>query len=210
MFTGIIEDIATVKAAGSAKLTITTRLDDIRTGDSVAVNGVCLTATSIAGSNGALTIAFDYSPETASRTNLGELSADSCVNIERALKVGDRLGGHFLTGHIQETGKLEHIRQQGEFVVLNFSCSADFSRYLVDKGSVGIDGISLTVVEPGERSFSAAVIPHTIEQTCLRFRKPGSVVNIEPDLIAKYVENILSKRNERKPLTAEFLKQNGF
>ena len=211
MFTGIVEDIGTVRSRQPALLSIDTRLDDIKIGDSVAVNGVCLTARSVASKGGDVAgITFDFSPETACRTNLENLSAGAQVNLERALKVGDRLGGHFLTGHVETTGKLLKKKAQGEFTLLTFALPDEMARYVASKGSVGVDGISLTVADVMASAFSVAVIPHTIEHTTLMFRRIGDAVNLEPDILAKYVERIFTSTPPQNGMTRGFLAQHGF
>lgn len=210
MFTGIIEEVGTVTAVRTGLLAVRTALTGIMVGDSVAVEGACLTVRTIsAPSKQGAEITFDASPETISRTTLKGLKPGSPVNLERAMKADGRLGGHIMTGHVEGTGALERSRPEGNSVVMRFSAPAEVLKYAVPKGSIGVDGISLTVVEKGDGWFTAAVIPHTVENTTLRFKKPGSGVNLEPDILAKYVENAVTPENTAK-LTREFLKENGF
>jgi len=209
MFTGIIEDVGTILTVGSTVLTVKTCLGEIRPGDSVAVNGTCLTATRITPLQaGKFTVDFDYSPETGQRTTIKDLKPQARVNLERALKVGDRLGGHFLTGHVETTGTLLKAARLQDSYELAFSLPEDLRKYVVSKGSIGIDGISLTVADRNEASFTVAVIPHTMEHTTLHYKKAGDQVNLEPDILAKYVENIMESK--KKGLTMEFLGENGY
>lgn len=210
MFTGIIEDIATITRVGQDSFTLTTRLDSIRTGDSVAVSGVCLTVSSMVQKEKNARLNFDFSPETADRTTIGDLRAGSVVNIERALRADGRFGGHLMTGHVEGTTVLRQRRQEGNSQVLIFSAVRELARYVVPKGSVGIDGISLTVVESTEEFFSVSLIPYTVAQTTLREKAVGQRVNVEPDLLAKYAERLLAGSAPRKPVTEETLRQNGF
>lgn len=212
MFTGIIEELGTVKANKPGILEVQTGLAGIKLGDSIAINGICLTARTISASNkGFSDIGFDASPETVSRTNLAGLKPGSKVNLERAMLSGGRFGGHMMTGHVEQTGKLAKIKKEGNSLVLTFSAPPDIVKYAVPKGSIGIDGISLTVVERLENGFSVSIIPHTFENTIFKFRKTGDKVNIEPDILAKYVENMLqSGVLKTDNLTEEFLKENGF
>lgn len=199
MFTGIIETVAKVTAVSSGKLAIALPADwALADGESVAVNGACLTVT--AHKPGAAV--FAVSPETFSRTTLGALKPGSPVNLERALAVGARLGGHFVTGHIDGTARLIAARDEGNSRVIEVEKPAD--AVMVEKGSVALDGISLTVYDIRPGSFKAAVIPHTWENTALKLRKPGDLLNIEFDILGKYAA-------ARAPgITKDFLKENGF
>ncbi len=214
MFTGLIETVGTVARIeqGStvarlwASATFTT--DDVALGDSIAVNGVCLTVTKISGT----TYEFDVSPETVHRTSLRQLSAGSQINIERALRVGDRLGGHLVTGHVDCLATIVERREQSGNWLFRFQLPAPWLRYLVAKGSVTIDGISLTVNELTPDGFTINVIPHTAKQTTLVNRRPGEQVNIETDIIGKYVERLLQP-NAPPPAEnrlADLLAQSGF
>lgn len=209
MFTGIVEDIGCIKDIARSRLTIRTRLSGVSAGDSIAVNGICLTVTGIGGGKEPL-LSFDFSPETASRTTLGRMSAGERVNVERALKAGDRIGGHFLTGHIEGIGEIISSEPQGNARLFTFSLPPGLCRYVIPKGSVGVDGISLTVTDVGRSRFSAAVIPHTLRHTTLGDKKPGAPVNLEPDILAKYVENSRVLRERPQTITRDFLKENGF
>lgn len=194
MFTGLVEDIGKVKSlklsSKGGVLIVETSLDDIRVGDSVSVNGVCLTVTKLEGKE----ISFDLSPETLKRSNLGILSAGDPVNLERAVKVGDRLGGHILAGHVDFTSRVVSLKSLGEHYELKIYVPDAWLVYFVEKGSVGIDGISLTINSLEENLLHINIIPHTYENTNLKYRKDGDYVNVEVDLLGKYVINYLYKR----------------
>jgi riboflavin synthase len=177
---------------------------DVKIGDSIAVNGVCLTATTDQGS-----IVFDVSPETMKSTNLGELKVNQKVNLERALRLSDRLGGHIVTGHVDAVGKIRERRPEGEYTFYTFDAPPEVLRYIVKKGSVAIDGISLTVTGLDSGSFSVAIIPHTLTATNLGDKNKGSSVNIEIDIIGKYVEKFLGNKDNSKGLES-LLKEEGF
>ena len=193
MFTGLIEDVGRVyrwQLRGRAgKLTFSTRLSsgEIKLGSSIAVNGTCLTV--VTKSKGRLTV--DVSPETMARTNLNEVSVGDPVNLERPLRLMDRLGGHLVTGHVDGVGTIKAIRNRGEFTFFEFEATMAIYRMLVPKGSVALDGISLTVNECKKRCFSIAIIPFTLQHTNLHRRRVGDKVNIETDLIGKYVQQLL-------------------
>lgn len=199
MFTGIIEAVEKVKSLSPGKLEVSVPSDwQLAEGESVAVNGACLTVT---GHRRGWT-AFAVSPESISRTTLSQLKAGSLVNLERALAVGSRVGGHFVTGHIDGTARLISARDDGNSRVLEVERPA--GAVLVEKGSVALDGISLTVYAVTPSSFKAAVIPHTWEHTALKNLKPGSLLNIEYDILGKYAAA------KTPGITKEFLKENGF
>ncbi len=211
MFTGIIEEIGTVKqiqtAAASCILTVsaTAVLKDIRIGDSIAVNGACLTVCRFdAGS-----FTADVMPETMRRTNLGRLRPGSSVNLERAMSANGRFGGHIVTGHIDGTGTVSRTKREENAVWVTVRADAEILRYIVEKGSVAIDGISLTVARVTEQDFSVSVIPHTGKETTLLSRQPGDAVNLECDIIAKYTEKLL-KPQKSGGITEAFLMQHGF
>jgi len=215
VFTGLIEDLGKVRelvrAATHCRLTIETALpsSEIKLGESIAVNGVCLTVVRA----GEGFFAADVSPETLQRSGLAGLRPGSRVNLERALRLSDRLGGHLVSGHIDTVATLAARRQQGNAVYFSFSLDPGYHRYLVEKGSICIDGISLTVNELTPEGFTVTIIPHTLEQTTLQFCQPGDVVNIETDLIGKYVERLLnpdSTTSPREPLSLEYLAKHGF
>jgi riboflavin synthase len=212
MFTGLIEDIGRVTAVerrgAAAVLALTTALPvtEIAIGDSLAVNGACLTVT--AKSGGALT--FDVSPETIASTTIGSLRAGSSVNLERALRLGDRMGGHIVTGHIDCIGRLARIRELSGNRLLEFTLPAESARYLIIKGSVAIDGISLTVNSVASDGFSVNIIPHTQTATTLTAIKAGDSVNIETDIIGKYLERLAAPWKPGGGLSMTTLAENGF
>jgi riboflavin synthase len=215
MFTGLIEDLGTVrelrKGSDSARLSVATAIpmDELELGASIAVNGICLTVTNFGGGS----FTADVSPETLGRSNLGALLPGSRVNLERALRLGDRLGGHWVSGHVDAVGTLEQAQRDGNAWRLTFRLPTEVNRYVVEKGSVAIDGISLTVNSVGDETFSVAIIPHTLALTTLKEAKVGARVNIETDILGKYVERLLgrSPRGEsRAPVDLEFLAKHGF
>lgn len=191
MFTGIVQAVGVVRSIQGAELRVvapdTFAPDGFELGESIAVNGVCLT---VVFSDGVL--AFDVSPESFARTSLGDLETGSPVNLERAMSAGGRFGGHVVQGHVDAAGTVVSIEPQGEFVVIRFQAPAEYDRYLIDKGSVTIDGISLTVVEPKNGAFDVWLVPHTLQNTNLHAKRPGDRVNMEFDVIAKYVEKLLA------------------
>lgn len=202
MFTGIIEDLGTIDSIrGSeqgAVLTIKTALPlaRVRIGDSIAVNGACLTVTH----KGRGTIAMDVSAETLRRTTLGGLGAGDPVNLERCLTLNKLIGGHLVSGHVDGVGRVVDVALEGDSRLFTFEVGADQARYLIEKGSIAIDGVSLTVFGIERRRFRCALIPHTLRMTTLGQREPGAAVNVESDMLAKYVERILGTRSET-PLT---------
>ncbi|MDR2860366.1 MAG: riboflavin synthase [Elusimicrobiota bacterium] len=204
MFTGIIEDIGTVKNISGSKIIIETKLDDIKIGDSISVNGVCLTVTHFDGSFSA-----DYSPQTDRLTNLSLLKSGSRVNLERALTLSSRLGGHIVLGHIDGTGKIENIEKQDKFFKISFSCDDNLSKYCVDKGSIAIDGISLTLSCVSKNAFEIFIIPQSFNNTALQYKKENSIVNIETDIISKYLEKIEQNKKSGADLF-NALKESGF
>ncbi len=217
MFTGIVQGLGTVKSvkkmAEGSVLAIAPDfvLEDPEEGESIAVNGVCLTATTISGDF----FTADVSPETLSRSTLGELGPGSRVNLERALRLSDRLGGHIVSGHIDCTGQVLERKELRQFTLFRFRIDAKYDRYLIEKGSVTIDGISLTVNSCTSGEFSVAIIPHTLSITTLGFRKVGDRVNIEVDVIGKYVEKLLQGGMDagaagEGSLDTEFLAKYGF
>lgn len=196
MFTGLVEALGTVEettptGAGRRLRIVEARLaPELTLGESVSVNGTCLTVIA----QDASSFAFDVGPETLVRTNLGELKAGDRVNLERSLRFSDRLGGHLVQGHVDGTGQIDSRQEQGEWVLMWFRCSEHLAAQMVPKGSVAVDGISLTLVEVEEKRFSIALIPHTLAQTTLGFKEDGATVNLETDLLAKYVWKYLQLR----------------
>ena len=212
MFTGLIEDIGTVvsfsRRGAAGVLTISTALPvrEIALGDSIAVNGVCLTATSCAGT----AVTFDVSPESLSCTTLGALKTGGKVNLERAMRLGDRMGGHIVTGHVDCIARLARISEVSGNHILEFTLPPETARYLIAKGSVAIDGISLTVNRAGTSDFSVNIIPLTRTATTLAGLKVGDAVNIETDIIGRYVERLLQPGSGNSGLTVKTLAENGF
>lgn len=198
MFTGLVETQGTVERLETrgpgVRLYVRAHsvADDAQLGDSIALNGCCLT---VVERNGDL-LAFDAGTETLGRTNLGRLAAGSRVNLERSLRVGDRLGGHYVTGHIDATGALDERIDEGEWSKFWFRAPPALTRQMVSKGSIAVDGVSLTLVDVEAERFSVALIPHTLEVTTLGQLQPGDPVNLETDLLAKYVEKQLTVRAE--------------
>lgn len=207
MFTGIIEEIGQLKSLNGGRIEIICSevLSDIKIGDSVCTNGICLTVTDFTNSF----FAADVMPETIRRTSLSELNSGGLVNLERALKLGDRFGGHILSGHIDGVGKITGIHPEGNAIIINITASNNLLKQIAAKGSVALDGISLTVVDAGADNFSVSMIPHTREVTNFKFKRVGNLVNIETDVLAKYVERLLTF-NTTAELTREFLTENGY
>ncbi|MGR3319690.1 MAG: riboflavin synthase [Candidatus Anammoxibacter sp.] len=213
MFTGIIEHLGKVEntTRKPASMVISVNIgeltNDVKEGDSISVNGICLTVTTIKGS----VVTFDVLQETLSRTSLKDIKVSEKVNIERALKVGDRMGGHFVTGHIDGTGVIaKKIKQPGQ-TTLWVEVSSKLGQLMIEKGSIAIDGISLTLVEVKDTSFSVALIPYTLSETTLGFRDVGNIVNLELDMIGKWVKKIVSTEHDHSSgLTKEKLKDQGF
>ncbi len=219
MFTGIIEGLGVIRDSrptGGGRCIIVDAgfdLEDTRVGDSIAVNGVCLTATRVSGQR----FEADASPETLARTTLETLKNGERVNLERALRFSDRLGGHLVTGHIDGTGRLGDKKKAGNAELITIKVSPDLSAYMVAKGSVAVDGISLTINQCGRDFFEVSVIPHTAGMTTIGFRQPGDRVNIETDIIGKYVNHFLtigktgeSLRSDTDGITRESLLKAGF
>jgi riboflavin synthase len=200
VFTGIVEDIGKVTALKNrAKETVFTfevgkiDMSEVGLGDSIAVNGTCLTVTSL-GKN---TFTVDASHETMARTNLGQIKTGGRVNLERALKVGDKLGGHIVNGHVDGVGKVKSTKKQGGSVEFRFAVPDELSRYIVEKGSVAVDGVSLTVNAVEGSEFAVNIIPYTLEETTFGGLKTGSPVNIECDIVGKYVEKFVTGGREK-------------
>lgn len=212
MFTGLIECTGSLvglrRGGESVVLEVAAPLpvEEIMIGDSIAVNGVCLTVTRMGGGR----FSFDVSPETVVRSTFSSLAPGAAVNLERALKMGGRLDGHLVTGHVDCIARLENSGRRGNATQLDFRLPAEYARLLVEKGSVAIDGISLTVNEVGDERFSVTIIPHTLAKTTLAGLSAGGSVNIETDIIGKYVARLVAPHAGRSGLTMEKLMQNGF
>jgi riboflavin synthase len=197
MFTGLVEALGTVEAivADGPGTRLTIRAADIAAqlspGESVAVNGACLTVVD----RDDATFSFQAGPETLARTNIGILKAGHRVNLERSLRVGDRLGGHLVQGHVDGVGLIAERRPDGEWLTMCFSCSPDLTVEMVSKGSVAVDGVSLTLVDVNSDRFSVALIPHTLSMTTLGYKQPGEAVNLETDVLGKYVVKYLRNRS---------------
>ena len=210
MFTGIIEEMGTIeniaKGAHSAVLTINARkiLEDVHIGDSIAVNGVCLTVTSFDHER----FTADVMHETLNRSALAQCKRKSPVNLERAMQLGGRFGGHIVSGHIDATGKILGIREDDNAVWYRIGADYKILKYIVEKGSVALDGISLTVAEVRSDSFSVSVIPHTRANTTLTHKKIGDIINIETDCIGKYIEKLIPEHGGG--VSREVLLRNGF
>ena len=216
MFTGIIEEVGEVKSlkigSESSKLTIKAHkvLEKTLIGDSIATNGVCLTVTNINGN----TFEADVMEETFRRSNLGNLKVGSKVNLERALTLEKRLGGHIVSGHIDGCGKVLSLIKEKNAVWVTIGADKKILKYIIEKGSIAIDGISLTVAYVDEEVFKVSIIPHTGEETTLLTKTVGESVNLECDMIGKYVEKLLGFNNKEEKkessITEEFLRNNGF
>lgn len=220
MFTGIIEETGTIKnikvSGNSATIAVNANivLQDTKIGDSICTNGICLTVTDM----GKGYFCADVMAETMRRTNLGSLTTGDKVNLERALLLNTRLGGHIVSGHIDGTATISNMAKEDNAVWIEITANNNILKYIVEKGSVAIDGISLTVAKLTNNSFSVSIIPHTGEETVLLNKKKGDLVNIECDIIGKYVDKLIHFSNnsndkeykEKSNITEDFLKLNGF
>lgn len=210
MFTGIVEEIGSIqeikKGARQTVFSIKASkvLEDANIGDSIAVNGVCLTVTTLNGN----AFTADVMNETLSRSSLGTLRSGSPVNLERAMPANGRFGGHIVSGHIDGTGRIASLSRDGNAVWFRITAEKKLLRYIVEKGSIAIDGISLTVAKLDGESFSVSIIPHTMGETVLGSKKAGDIVNLENDIIAKYVEKLMGHKEEG--VTPSLLARNGF
>jgi riboflavin synthase len=206
MFTGIVEEVGRVTPAQSGKLVISAShvLQGMELGGSIAVNGVCLTVTSFNTNS----FSVDIMLETLKRTNLGLLSAGDEVNLERPLTLEKPLGGHLVPGHVDDTGKVASITWEGEAMLIRFEAPPEIMRYVVEKGFIAVDGVSLTVVTKDASSFQVSVVDFTRKHTTLGSRRVGDQVNLEVDIIAKYVEQLSQPR--RSGITVSFLQEHGF
>lgn len=214
MFTGIIEELGTVqrleRGSNSCLISINASkvLEDVKLGDSIAINGVCLTVTSFDKEH----FTADMMAETLNKTNLKDLSSGQKINLERAARLGDRMGGHLVQGHVDAVGKIVEQQKVDIATILRIRVPEEILGYIVAKGSIAIDGISLTVVEVFTDSFTISIIPHTARMTTLGFKKPGDTVNLEADIIGRYVERLLKKSQGKgkTALSPEFLAEHGF
>ena len=221
MFTGIVEEIGAVRTVvsgsewGSLSIGARQVLEDTRRGDSIAVNGVCLTVTALSRDG----FTADVMAETLRRSNLGALKVGEAVNLERALAANGRFGGHIVSGHVDNLGEIVNTKQEGSALWLTLSAPPDVLELVVKKGSVTLDGVSLTVAERTERTFSVSLIPTTHTDTTLLRKRPGDKINLETDIIGKYVRALLHKsapaalpegQPQESRLTEDFLRRNGF
>jgi riboflavin synthase len=206
MFTGIVEEIGVVKEASHDRLAVKARkvLEETKVGDSIAVNGVCLTVVSLENHD----FSVNVMPETLRHTNLGGLHYNDQVNLERALVVGGRLGGHFVSGHVDDTGEVMDVTSEETARIIRISTPAKLRPYIMNKGFITADGVSLTIVDLNDSSFFVSLVAYTMEHTTLGGKRPGDIVNLEADVIAKYVEGL--KERKRQSLNLEFLREYGF
>lgn len=210
MFTGIVEEVGTIdtisRGANSAVLTIRAEkvLDGTKVGDSIAVNGICLTVTRLMPH----AITADVMHETLNRSSLANAMRGAHVNLERAMAADGRFGGHIVSGHVDGTGRIVEVKKDDNAIWYTIQATPQLMRYIVEKGSVTIDGISLTVAKVAQDNFSISAIPHTVSQTVLKDRKVGAVVNLETDIIGKYVEKLLFKGQPEEIIGAQTIKEN--
>ena len=206
MFTGIVEEVGIIKETSREGLAFESHkvLEGTKVGDSIAVNGVCLTVVSLENRG----FNVNVMPETLRCTNLGSLHYNDQVNLERALILGGRLGGHLVLGHVDDTGEVMDVTGEETAHIMRIAAPAKLMPYIVDKGFVAVDGVSLTVVDLDDFSFVVSLVAYTMEHTTLGRKRPGDVVNLEADIIAKYVENL--KERKRQSLNFEFLREYGF
>ena len=218
MFTGIIEEkgkirkVLSGKESGSVEIKASVVLEGTKIGDSIAVNGVCLTVTSLKADG----FTADVMPETLRRTNLGKLSIGAEVNLERAMAAGGRFGGHMVSGHIDGTGVIKSLKPEGNAVWVSINAAPDILHLIVEKGSICIDGISLTVAYVDDEEFRVSIIPHTGSETTLLAKKAGDIVNLENDIVGKYIEKLINpysptqEPEKKSGLTMEMLSEYGF
>ncbi len=210
MFTGIIEEVGSIKNIGGDKIEISAEkvLEDVNLGDSISVNGICLTVVEFDEKS----FKADIMPETVRRTSLIDAKKNTKVNLERALTLSARLGGHIVSGHIDGVGEITSLQEDKNALLMQIKTDKSILKYIVEKGSVALDGISLTVASVTGVDFTVSLIPHTREITNLKYKRVGSVINIENDVIAKYVEKLCkNENNENKvSISREFLIENGF
>jgi riboflavin synthase len=216
MFTGIVEEVGSVRRvlsgqiSGEMEIKASYVLDGTKIGDSIAVNGVCLTVTALHADG----FTADVMPETLRRTNLGQLKSGDPVNLERAMAADGRFGGHIVSGHIDGTGQITQQHREGNAVWVRIQTDADILRLIVEKGSIAIDGISLTVASVSDTDFQVSIIPHTGSETILLQKRPGDLVNLENDIVGKYVQRLLQPASApeapKSRITMEFLAEHGF
>ena len=206
MFTGIVEEVGVVKSVRPGGLTIlaTKVLEGTKPGDSLAVNGACLTVSEL----NTKSFSIDIMPETLRRTNLGLLRPGSRVNLERPLTLEGRLGGHLVQGHVDATGKVSSLSPESGAIIVRYAAPAEVMRYVVEKGFIAVDGVSLTVISRDTTSFSVSLVTYSREHTTLGSNRPGDLVNLEVDIIAKYVEQL--KEGHGAGITSDFLAEHGF
>lgn len=207
MFTGIVEELGRVVSLGSSlKISAQKILEDIHIGDSIAVNGICLTVTGFTKTD----FTVDAMPETYSRTALGTLKSGSAVNLERAMSAQGRFGGHIVSGHIDGTGTITSYRNDGNAIWVTVKTGSELLRLIAPKGSVTLDGVSLTVVDSMRDSFTVSLIPHTSAVTTLTSHKEGDLINIETDVLAKYISHIMGFEDKKSGIDMDFLARCGF
>ena len=212
MFTGIVEEKGMLKGVqhGANWLVLVVEaskvLENVTLGDSIAVNGVCLTVTSFTQNS----FTADVMPETFEKTNLSSLSIGTKVNLERAMAADGRFGGHFVSGHVDGTGTVMSMKALGNAIVYEIRAAESLLYYMIPKGSITIDGISLTILDVHQHSFTVSIIPHTLDQTSLKERRVGDQVNLECDMVGKYIEKFVHQRKPTSSLTRDFLAENGF
>jgi riboflavin synthase len=206
MFTGIIEEVGSIVSVSGGKLTVRAKeaLKGLQIGASIAANGICLTVTAFDEKS----FSVDVMPETLKRTNLGLLHPGDRVNLERPLKLNGEIGGHMVQGHIDDTGKVVQVSKEGEAVLMRFQAKPEVMRYIVPKGFIAVDGISLTVTTKDADGFGVSIVGYTREHTILANRKPGDIVNLEVDVIGKYVAELAKAPSTG--ITAPFLREHGF
>jgi riboflavin synthase len=204
MFTGLIEDIGVIKNISTSQVEIETKLSYIKKGDSISVNGVCLTAVNVSKNS----FIADYSPHTDKITTLARLKRNAKVNLEQAITLSSRLGGHIVSGHVDGTAVIKEIKKLKGFYCMIFSCGTEILSYCIKKGSISVDGISLTISSLLNSGFEIFIIPETFNSTAMQFKKAGDELNIETDIFAKYMEKFTNKVTN--DISFKMLKRNGF
>ena len=208
MFSGIVEEIGTIRELGPHHIAVAARtiLSDTRVSDSISVSGVCLTVTAV----GADSFRASVMPETLRRTNLGSLTAGDRVNLERAVTPETRLGGHIVLGHVDDTGRIVSVVPEDEALMVTVAAPAEVLRYIAMKGSVTVDGVSLTVARLDSDSFAVSLVPYTSEQTTLGLARAGRAVNLEVDVLARYIERLQQTQQDSAGITWDFLREHGY